>query len=245
MAALPFAVVHTIATARALRQRVSKAFTPQHARLPEICDCHADAWIPGRSRKRRLTVLKRYGMDGPCCMQGRRIAWFVAEGMACLVRDILRNTTSESMQQLPAAMPTARHGEIVAAYEQLRIDLLETLTEKLMHFQHAPYAATGALYYEYGGPLTRAHQFLKLCSGDLGRSRRKTLRRCRRLSTGHRPLLAGSAHAAERLSPSLAHATRARADARRRTAHRRDACSHTSRVSHHARIEEAHIVAGS
>ena len=35
-----------------------------------------------------------------------------------------------------------------------------------MHFQHAPYAATGALYYEYGGPLTRAHVFLKLCSGD-------------------------------------------------------------------------------
>jgi len=166
LAALPFAVVHTIATARALQQRVSKAFTPQHARLPEICDCHADAWIPGRSRKWRLTVLKRYGVGGPCCMQVRHTAWLVAEGMACLVRDILRNTTSESMQQLPAAMPTARQGEIVAAYAQLRIDLLETLTEKLMHFQHAPYAATGALYYEYGGPLTRAHQFLKLCSGD-------------------------------------------------------------------------------
>ena len=166
MAALPVAVVHTIATARALQQRVSKAFIPQHARLPEICDCHADAWIPGRSRKRRLTVLKRYGMDGPCCMQGRRIAWFVAEGMACLVRGILRSATSESMQQLPAAMPTARHGEIVAAYEQLRIDLLETLTDKPMHFQHAPYAATGARYYEYGGPLAGAHQCLKLCSGD-------------------------------------------------------------------------------
>ena len=138
----------------------------KYAGLLETCDCHENIWkAPRRGRKRRLSQLRKDTNREGCCMQTRRLPWLIAVGKrACLSE--LRLATSERLQLLLASLPSDRRSKIVAALEELRTDIIETIVAKLVHLDHAPFAAIGAFYSEQGGDIERSKELLRLCVGE-------------------------------------------------------------------------------
>ena len=70
-------------------------------------------------------------------MQARRLPWLI-------------------LQLLLASLPSDRRSKIVAALEELRTDIIETIVAKLVHLDHAPFAAIGAFYSEQGGDIEQS-----------------------------------------------------------------------------------------
>ena len=81
-----------------------------------------------------------------CCMQGRRLPWFIAEGKQELL-DSVTSVTSEALSDMIAKMDAEKRTDLVACSEQLRIDITETLQEEFIFFDHLPFLPLGALNY--------------------------------------------------------------------------------------------------
>jgi len=137
------------------------------ARDLEICDCHSFAWGKAIGPKKRKQMLLDSTGHHSCCMMGRRLPWFIALGKADLFTR-LQKVTSAALQAQIARLTPSKRGEIVQALEQLRLDLLEILKEKLEFLDHAPWIAFGAWYFDvFLHDLDKAKALLRKCLAEV------------------------------------------------------------------------------
>jgi len=137
------------------------------ARDLEICDCHSFAWGKAIGPKKRKQMLLDSTGHHSCCMMGRRLPWFFALGKADLFTR-LQKVTSAALQAQIARLTPSKRGEIVQALEQLRLDLLEILKEKLEFLDHAPWIAFGAWYFDvFLHDLDKAKALLRKCLAEV------------------------------------------------------------------------------
>ena len=115
----------------------------------EGCPCHKDVWVKLRGVRGRKRKVVSSGQD-TCAWKGRQGPWFVAEGRSQLYQDIQHATSARLTEWLGNLQEPGR-ANILAAQQQLRDALVETLQEKSISgitFHGAPLAFTGACLVE-------------------------------------------------------------------------------------------------
>jgi len=128
----------------------------KYAGLLEICDCHQEYWVRGRSWKKRKQLMG----DIHCIWIGRRLAWFIACGYFELRKD-LQAATSTHLQSLLAEADDLLRGRMVAAFDRMRFGLLEVYADKFAYLFHAPYYSIGAFHACQGGDEARSREILR------------------------------------------------------------------------------------
>ena len=138
------------------------AVVGKYAQELEICCCHATIWRQKKSFKRRVQELYAATNYDTCVWKGRRVAWWVAQGMRAFFNE-LRHATSPQFEQLVAALPLQQKAKVLAWRDQLRRKLVEIYTEKFWFWGHIPWKLLGVFYCCQGGSLERSKTILLEC----------------------------------------------------------------------------------